>query len=169
MKKMDISLGDVSNLSIDAIGDHLLKFRRKKKSSKRPHHQVCNLEQKDTPSKPNPLPMLSTPTKLTTPVTSKLTQSEKNPSIELHSKPLLPTPFPSEVLWNPNPSPLQNRSPYHDSPFVRQSFFAPSPHDTPLRSPPGVTAFTPYRLGVNRPNGNGNGFVVMKGILLFDL
>jgi len=35
MKKLNATLGDIDNMAYNIIGDNLLKFRRKKKSSKR--------------------------------------------------------------------------------------------------------------------------------------
>jgi hypothetical protein len=134
MKKMNISLGDVYTMSYNTIGNYLLKFRRKKK---------INSEQYESkPKHASPIIPKSTPPEL--------------------AKPTLPDTTPKADPWNSTP--FSFRSPYCKSSYFHQTFFNPSSgNNTPLLSPPGVTAFTPYRI---RPSIDSNEFTIFKGTYL---
>lgn len=99
-----------------------------------------------------PLPSILFPeTKISPNVQDHLEFNNKIVS-ETQSKPIVPI-VPETVMWNSTNSPIQLCSPYYDSPFIRNRFFAPPQQDLSLSSPRGVTAFTPYRF---RPSMNPN-------------
>lgn len=107
-----------------------------------------------------------TPPKVKAPEAAKPLQPEPNTPTETPLKPLLPTPFTYEsTMWSSSNPLFQFRSPYNDSSLCRQEFFGSSLNgrDTPLLSPPGMTAFAPCKSGLTRPYANSSNFTIFKG------
>eukprot|EP00826_Nyctotherus_ovalis_P061653 TRINITY_DN8793_c0_g1_i2.p2 TRINITY_DN8793_c0_g1~~TRINITY_DN8793_c0_g1_i2.p2 ORF type:complete len:163 (+),score=14.73 TRINITY_DN8793_c0_g1_i2:1042-1530(+) len=70
-------------------------------------------------------------------------------------------------MWSSSNPLFQFRSPYNDSSLSRQEFFGPSLNgrDTPLLSPPGMTAFAPCKGSFTRLYANSSNFTIFKGII----
>lgn len=159
MKKKDITLGDVEALPYQAIGDHLIKFRRKKRSSKksaantlyssfssyRQQSQLCssNADEGSVDIYPDCLPNFQETT-------------------QKHFDSLLTTP--NVAFATPRDSQFGELK--NESLFFGQGFMPLRAESSVLHSPC-IPELTPYTKMLSKSSIGLNDFTAFQGIFLF--
>lgn len=183
MKKLDISLGDVYKMSASEVGGQLMQARRKKKTNKRTiilPPEPSNKVQIDLNRPVNPLYIPAQPMVALIPSPSPQISMHQEPRVQQlppqrinqvpndqQYKPPEQIPFgmPEVSSWNTTGSPFRNPSPFPGSQFFRHDAYPLSQNDLNSRTPPNVTAFTPYRSTFSHPMPNAT-FMAFQGIFL---